>query len=60
MLNWILTIYLFHTLETILINDHTIGVARRVNVKQTGSAACEYLVYFFLKRNPEPVAVYMY
>ena len=37
MLNLILTIYLYRTLETILINDHTIGVVRRVNVKQIGS-----------------------
>ena len=57
--NWILTIYLYRTLETILINNHTIGVVRRVNVKQTGSAACENLVYLFLKRNsdPEPSSV---
>ena len=39
------TIYLNRTLEPILINDHTIGVVRRVNVKQIGSAACEYMVW---------------
>ena len=39
------TIYLYRTLEPIPINDHTIGVVRRMNVKQIGSAAVEYLVW---------------
>ena len=38
------TIYFYRTLEPILINDHTIGVVRRVNVKQIGSGLDAVLI----------------